>query len=626
MIVDAHVHLGAWRHPGFLGLEAGLETIARELRAAGVEAVALTTSDAGDNHALCAAPSALPLPAWLFAWARPGEAAAAELAALCAARRGELRGLKLHASLEQVPLDDARWDPIFALADGEGLALMLHTGRWQAAAGYGLALARARAWPRVTFLLSHAGGDTPELCLGAAREVARGGLANVCFDTAGLREHWALARAMAIAGPERYLLGSDFPLAHPAMYLAQARALPIPDAWKEGLLGGNALRVLGPPRAPLAATPEPGPPRAGPPAQVSAPAREGTGVLITGAGGPIGVNLARSLRLARRPLRLIGTDANPYHRPLSLCDRTLAVPRAGAEGYLEALSALCAEHAIAVILPTHPAEVAALSALRGELGAKLFLPPHETILLGNDKLASYERFLEAGVPVPRSRRVRARVDLEEAFEELGPGPLWLRGSGSPGAGIGVASLPCAAPEIGAAWVSHHRGWGRFMIAELLPGANLTWLGLFADDALLACQARERLEYVIPHVSPSGVTGAPAVSRTVSRPELRALGEAAVRALCAGHGPAHGVFFVDLTEDREGQPRVTEVNCGRFGTTLHFYTVAGFNFPELALALALGERPAPALDPLPADLYWLRTLDCGPVLCRGEELARDERGR
>lgn len=616
MIVDAHVHLGAWRHPGFLGLEAHGAEIARELAAAGVGAVALTPSDEGDNRALLRAAATLPFPSWCFAWARPGEEGAAALGELCARARGELRGLKLHASLEAVPLDDPRWDPIFALADAEGLALMLHTGRWQAAAGYGLALARARAWPRVQLLLSHAGGDTPELCLGAAREVARERLENVCFDTAGLREHWALARAMAIAGAERYLMGSDFPLAHPAMYIAQIGAMAIPDAWKEGLLGANALRVLGPPRGGVAGE------RTAPPSVPELRARRtGTGVLVTGAGGPIGVNLTRSLRLARRPLRLIGTDANPYHRPLSLCDRTLAVPRAGSSGYREALAALCAEEEIAVIFPTHPAEVAALSALRDTLGARLFLPPHGTILLGNDKHASYERFVRAGVPAPRSRRVDAPADLEAAFAELGPGPLWLRGSGSPGAGIGVASLRCRSPEIGAAWVEHHEGWGRFMIAELLPGANLTWLGVFADDELVACQARERLEYVIPHVSPSGVTGAPAVSRTLRRPELRALGEAAVRALCDGHGPAHGVFFVDLTEDRAGAPRVTEVNCGRFGTTLHFYTAAGFNFPELALALALGERPAPVLDPIPPDLYWLRTLDCGPVLIRGSDLER-----
>ena len=39
------------------------------------------------------------------------------------------------------------------------------------------------------------------------------------------------------------------------------------------------------------------------------------------------------------------------------------------------------------------------------------------------------------------------------------------------------------------------------------------------------------------------------------------------------------------------PRITEINAGRFGTTIHFYTEAGCNFPYLLVQLAFGEQPA-----------------------------------
>ncbi len=83
---------------------------------------------------------------------------------------------------------------------------------------------------------------------------------------------------------------------------------------------------------------------------------------------------------------------------------------------------------------------------------------------------------------------------------------------------------------------------------------------------------------------------------------------------------NGVYFVDLKEDGAGRPCVTEINAGRCGTTVHFYTEAGFNFPWLLCRLAAGEAVAPLADPHRAvelDLYWVRTLDCGPVLVRGD---------
>jgi len=45
-----------------------------------------------------------------------------------------------------------------------------------------------------------------------------------------------------------------------------------------------------------------------------------TTVLVTGAGGPLGANVTRSLRAAPERLTIVGTDANRWHLPLSLAD------------------------------------------------------------------------------------------------------------------------------------------------------------------------------------------------------------------------------------------------------------------------------------------------------------------
>jgi carbamoyl-phosphate synthase large subunit len=160
-----------------------------------------------------------------------------------------------------------------------------------------------------------------------------------------------------------------------------------------------------------------------------------------------------------------------------------------------------------------------------------------------------------------------------------------------------------------------------MASEFLPGDNLTWIGLWNQGTLITSASRRRLAYVIPHVSPSGITGAPAISEIVHREDLNRLG---MEAALTVDPKLTGVSFLDFKCDANGQPRITEMNAGRFGTTHHFYSVAGLNLPLMYVQLALtgSVTPAPTLhDPLPEGLTWIRTLDAGPVLLTREELRR-----
>ncbi|NOZ01309.1 MAG: hypothetical protein GXP54_05400, partial [Deltaproteobacteria bacterium] len=124
--------------------------------------------------------------------------------------------------------------------------------------------------------------------------------------------------------------------------------------------------------------------------------------------------------------------------------------------------------------------------------------------------------------------------------------------------------------------------------------------------------------------PSGITGAPAVCRTVHRDDINDLGN---RAVLAVDSRFNGVAFIDFKGAADGRILPTEINAGRFGTTHHFYTAAGRNNPWYLLKTAFGEDlPAdlPRFNALPADLYWIRTLDAGPVLIKGEDLEKIDR--
>ncbi len=344
-------------------------------------------------------------------------------------------------------------------------------------------------------------------------------------------------------------------------------------------------------------------------------------VLVTAAGGPGAVNMTRSLELDPG-LRLYGCDASPTYVHLARMPHKALVPRSSdVEAYLGAINHLCERWGIDVVLPNNSLEAHTLSLHRERLGARVWLPSPPVLDLANSKWQSYLRWRDAGLPVPESWLLESREDLARVFLAHPGRPIWVRGAGIPGKGIGGAALPCRSLAQAEAWVDFYSGWGGMMASEYLPGDNLTWIGLFERGRLITSASRIRHAYVIPHVSPSGITGAPAVSEIVHRPELNPL---ALEAALTLDPELTGVSFLDFKCDASGAPRITEMNAGRFGTTHHFYSAAGLNLPAMAVRLCMGvplEPAPPVFDALPAGLIWIRTLDAGPVLITRAELDR-----
>ena len=337
------------------------------------------------------------------------------------------------------------------------------------------------------------------------------------------------------------------------------------------------------------------------------------------------MNLTRGLRMAPEPVFTVGCDANPYFVHLALTDKREVVPRCAEEdAYVAAVRAIVERHHLTAVLPNSSLEMMVLTRRRSEaLGQTAMRVPSLAVQeIAASKWLTYQRWLQAGIPVPKSILIERPEDVERAFDEILTRPVWFRGSGIPGRGVGGAALPCNKPVQALGWIDFYQGWGAFMASEYLPGENLTFLALMDHGKVVTSQGRQRDAYVIPHVSPSGITGAPAISHTVHRQDLNELG---TRAILALDPHFDGAAFVDFKADKDGRLLPTEINAGRLGTTHHFYTVAGVNFPYLLLKMAMGEElpPMPQYDCLPPDLYWVRTLDAGPVLLRkrGSELER-----
>lgn len=346
-----------------------------------------------------------------------------------------------------------------------------------------------------------------------------------------------------------------------------------------------------------------------------------TAVLVTGAGGSAAENFVDALRLGDAEHWILGIDCSPSHLHLSTADERVLGLRSDDDGFIPAVQALCKRYDVAVVHAQPDSDVNALSAGRDLIDAATYLPPAEALALAADKEATAQVLHAAEVRSPESVRFADEADAHDRVADLleRHATVWvraLRGAGTRGA------LPVTSPEQALAWISwwtEERGLTvtEFMAAQMLPGREFAYQSLWQDGELVAGQARERLEYLYGHLTPSGQTSTPAVARTVANPVVDTLAMAAIRAI---DPHPHGVFCVDMKEDAEGRPCVTELNVGRFFTTSNFFAHAGLNMPDLMVRCALGERPARLeTSPLEPDLYWVRMVDMGYALVRGEDL-------
>ena len=176
-----------------------------------------------------------------------------------------LRGIKIHPVYQRTDLDDPRYLRILERAGALGLVVVTHTGR---DIGFpreeyclpAKALRALRQVGPVKLVLSHMGGwrtweDALELLsdtgvyvdtsasTGAIVPLDDGHYAPEELPLLGPEAFLGLVRAF---GPHRVLFGTDSPWGGQREDLAWLRALPLRPEELEAILGGNALRLLGP--------------------------------------------------------------------------------------------------------------------------------------------------------------------------------------------------------------------------------------------------------------------------------------------------------------------------------------------------------------------------------------------
>ena len=243
MIIDGHIHAGYWSPRMFLGRGSSFKGMEECLIETGIDGAILTATDQRNNDAVLAfIAESNKRKYWFFPWVNP---AVKDDLDYVRRNRRLIHGIKLHPSCDKVRVTDARTEPFLRFARDEGVPVMIHCGRWQEMSSYRFALDVAGEYPTVRFVLSHMGGDTPELEMATIDGITGADLGNVFLGIEGVREYWAIQRAVDEVGADRVVFGSDYPLGHPRMYMGLVDALELTSEQRELIMGRNALRLVG---------------------------------------------------------------------------------------------------------------------------------------------------------------------------------------------------------------------------------------------------------------------------------------------------------------------------------------------------------------------------------------------
>ncbi|MBI2881432.1 MAG: amidohydrolase [Candidatus Tectomicrobia bacterium] len=199
-----------------------------------------------------------------------------------AAGESATRGVVIGTTVNGKPLDDPGLAPFFEALDRTGLPALLHPMdafereglrdfRLDIAVGWlfetTLAVSRLilsgmlDRYPRIPFILSHLGGGTHYLMeriilagnRGRMKDPVRDYFRRFYYDTAGPVSAQAVACGLSLVGPERILLGTDYPFGPEGGREFIRRAIACVEGAtdsaeeRERIFSGNARRLFGGP-------------------------------------------------------------------------------------------------------------------------------------------------------------------------------------------------------------------------------------------------------------------------------------------------------------------------------------------------------------------------------------------
>jgi len=280
-------------------------------------------------------------------------------------------------------------------------------------------------------------------------------------------------------------------------------------------------------------------------------------ILVTGAGGPAGINV---VKLLRGGYYIVSIDMNPYSEGFALSDKYYVSPPASEERvFVEFLDGLVERESLDLVIPTVDEEIEVLVSFPPKYIDRVVVHPRETVEICLNKLKTYE-YLEKRIPeiIPEFSVDPSSMKAEVVVKK----PVKGRG------GRGISN-------------GDRKGFSReegFFYIEYLPGREWTVDAVADKDG--------NVIVAVPRIRLKTRAGVSVVGRVVMDRRIIKYVET-----LAEHIKFTGGFNVQFKEDARGDPKLQEVNV-RFSGGLDITAAAGVNLPRILVEYWLfGKKPS-----------------------------------